>query len=62
MKSPQRSFGPRFPCLALAGQQDLSIPIAIEDFDKTIASVLRSTLLGMKHVAPIMMGEAPAAA
>ena len=31
--------------------------VAIEDFDKTIASILRSTVLGMKHVAPIMMAQ-----
>jgi len=29
--------------------------IAVEDFDWVVSSVLRSTMLGMKHVAPIMM-------
>jgi NAD(P)-dependent dehydrogenase (short-subunit alcohol dehydrogenase family) len=31
--------------------------ISIEDFDKTIASVLRSAFLGMKHAAPIMTAQ-----
>jgi NAD(P)-dependent dehydrogenase (short-subunit alcohol dehydrogenase family) len=31
--------------------------ITMDDFDKAVASVLRSTVLGMKHVAPIMMAQ-----
>jgi NAD(P)-dependent dehydrogenase (short-subunit alcohol dehydrogenase family) len=31
--------------------------IEMEDFDRAIASVLRSTVLGMKHVASIMMAQ-----
>ena len=31
--------------------------ISIEGFDKTIASVLRSAVLGMKHAAPIMRAQ-----
>jgi len=31
--------------------------ISVEDFDYVINSVLRSAMLGMKHIAPIMMAQ-----
>ena len=33
----------------------------VEDFDATMGSIVRSTMLGMKHVAPIMMAQRSAA-
>ena len=51
----------RADCLfnnAGSGVSDAGVEtIVVEDFDKTIASVLRSTVLGMKHVAPIMIAQ-----
>lgn len=31
--------------------------IAVEDFDRTMNAVLKSAMLGMKHVAPVMMAQ-----
>jgi NAD(P)-dependent dehydrogenase (short-subunit alcohol dehydrogenase family) len=31
--------------------------IKVDDFDRTMASIVRSTMLGMKHVAPIMIAQ-----